>query len=186
MNRSLTTFGIATILGGLIMTTSQAAQNSFKSIYEIPVTRLGEKTPKTLENYKGKVLLIVNTASQCGYTPQYAGLENLQKKYSASGAFTVLGFPSNDFGRQEPGTAEEIKNFCDKNYKISFPLFEKNPVTPPNTQPLYAFLTQGQGAVGWNFEKFLVNKKGEIVKRFKSGVKPEDKELIEAIELALK
>lgn len=145
----------------------------------------GSKT--SLESYKGKVVLIVNTASKCGYTSQYAGLQEIYEKYKAKG-FVVLGFPSNDFGGQEPGSNEEIKKFCDLNYKVTFPLFAKAPVSGPETQPLFAFLTANapeKGPVKWNFEKFLLNREGKVVGRFRSAVKPTDAELTTAIEKAL-
>lgn len=157
-----------------------------KNIYDISVNDIkGNAT--TLQSYKGKTLLIVNTASECGYTPQYKGLQELQNHYSAKG-FTVLGFPSNDFGAQEPGSAEEIQQFCERKYKVTFPLFEKNPVSGNRIQPLYAYLIKNgpsQSAVEWNFTKFLVNKEGKIVGRYKSGVAPESEELKKAIEAQL-
>lgn len=157
-----------------------------KSIYEIPIKDIkGNST--TLQSYKGKTLLIVNTASECGYTPQYKGLQELQDQYSKKG-FTVLGFPSNDFGAQEPGSAAEIQQFCERKYKVTFPLFEKNPVSGNRIQPLYAYLVKNgpsASAVEWNFTKFLINKDGKVVGRYKSGVTPESEELKKAIEAQL-
>jgi glutathione peroxidase len=143
--------------------------------------------PVKLSTYKGKALLIVNTASECGYTAQYKGLQAIYDEYRSRG-FEVLGFPSNDFGGQEPGSNAEIKDFCERKFKVSFPLFEKNPVSGKQIQPLYSHLTKNApttGEVSWNFEKFLVSKDGRVVGRFKSKVTPESKELTQAIEKAL-
>ncbi|MBD1893450.1 glutathione peroxidase [Coleofasciculus sp. FACHB-129] len=142
---------------------------------------------KQLSEYGGKVLLIVNVASQCGYTPQYKGLEQLNQKYQDKG-LRVLGFPCNDFGAQEPGSNEEIMNFCTTNYGISFEMFDKVHAKGQEQHPLYARLTsavQPTGNVSWNFEKFLVSKQGEVVARFNSSVKPDSPELIAAIEREL-
>lgn len=155
-------------------------------LYSIPAQNLRNQ-PVDLAAYKGKVLLVVNTASKCGYTPQYKDLQALHEKYSAKG-FTVLGFPSNDFGAQEPGTAEEIGKFCEVNYGVKFPLFAKGPVKGEPIQPVYKFLTQDaaeKGDVSWNFEKFLVSKSGHVVGRFKSKVAPMSPELTGAVEKAL-
>lgn len=143
--------------------------------------------PKQLGDYAGNVLLIVNVASKCGYTPQYEGLEKLNQKYQSQG-LRVLGFPCNDFGAQEPGTNEEIQQFCTLNYGVSFEMFDKVHAKGAEKHPLYQTLTQAvepQGDVGWNFEKFLVSKTGEVVARFKSGVKPDSPELMAAIEQEL-
>jgi glutathione peroxidase len=142
---------------------------------------------KSLGDYAGQVLLIVNVASQCGYTPQYKGLEALNQKYSAAG-LRVLGFPCNDYGMQEPGSNAEIQTFCETRYGVTFPMFDKVHAKGPQQHPLYARLTQAvapQGDVGWNFEKFLVNKQGEVVARYPSSVSPESSELIGAIERTL-
>ncbi len=142
---------------------------------------------KSLGDYAGQVLLIVNVASQCGYTPQYKGLEALNQKYSATG-LRVLGFPCNDYGMQEPGSNAEIQTFCETRYGVTFPMFDKVHAKGPQQHPLYARLTQAvapQGDVGWNFEKFLVNKHGEVVARYPSSVSPESSELISAIEREL-
>ncbi len=156
------------------------------SIYDAPVNTLAGE-PANLTDYKGKALLIVNVASQCGLTPQYAGLQELHDKYSDRG-FEVLGFPCNQFGAQEPGTADEIKTFCETSYGVTFPLFEKIDVNGENRHPLYEQLTQKEDAEGkagdvvWNFEKFLVSPEGDIVQRFRPLVTPEDPTLVEAIE----
>lgn len=137
-----------------------------------------------LSVYRGKVVMVVNTASRCGYTGQYKELQQLQAQYEKQG-FTVLGFPSNDFAAQEPGTNEQIKSFCELNYKVTFPLFSKAPVTGEGKQPVYRFLTAGRPEVGWNFEKFLIDRKGQIAGRFLSKIEPKSKEVIAALESAL-
>jgi glutathione peroxidase len=124
-----------------------------------------------LERFRGNILLIVNTASRCGFTPQYEGLENLQQKFKAKG-FTVLGFPCNQFGQQEPGNSQEIAKFCDLNFHISFPLFEKIEVNGPQSHPLYQYLKAqapglfGTQAIKWNFTKFLIGRNGKVIKRY--------------------
>ena len=139
---------------------------------------LANGEPKNLSDYQGKVLLIVNTASKCGFTPQYTGLESLHQTYGERG-FSVLGFPCNQFGGQEPGSEEEIQSFCDLNYQTSFPLFSKIEVNGAASHPLYAHLKeQAPGVLGsqrikWNFTKFLVNQEGEVVKRYAPSTKPE-------------
>ena len=173
----------------------------------IPLTRIDGR-PDSLAEHAGKVLLVVNVASKCGLTPQYEGLEGLYKAYGAQG-FEVLGFPANDFGAQEPGTHEEIAEFCSLNYGVSFPLFAKADVTGAGKQPLYAALTaarpdkvgpaaefreklKGYGMtptedpeVLWNFEKFLIGREGAVIGRFAPGVAPGDPTLVSAIEAAL-
>ncbi|HEY0264559.1 MAG TPA: glutathione peroxidase [Granulicella sp.] len=182
------------------------------SLYDIPLETInGEAT--TLAPYAGKVLLIVNVASQCGLTGQYEGLEKLYNTYKHCG-FEILGFPANDFGAQEPGSNEEIQNFCTSKFNVTFPLFSKIPVTGPEKSPLYAALTAAQPAakvadpgfrdkidgflqkvhgkhvnqepeITWNFEKFLVNRKGEVVGRFAPDTLPDSPVLIEALEAVL-
>ncbi len=159
-----------------------------KSAYDFTVTDVEGKSV-SLNQYKGKVSLIVNTASRCGYTDQYKDLQKLYETYKAKG-FVVLGFPSNDFGGQEPGTNKEIKSFCETNFNVKFPLFDKGPVKGAQKQPLYKFLTEGadeklKGEVGWNFEKFLVDKNGVVVARYKSGVQPLDSSLTKTLEARL-
>ena len=154
-------------------------------LYNIPVKTIQGES-KTLADYKGKALLIVNTASQCGYTPQYAGLENIYKKYHEQG-FYVLGFPANDFGAQEPGAESEIKQFCEMKFKTTFPMFSKVVVKGASAHPLYSFLQKASGAeVQWNFGKFLISRSGKLLKYYPSKVEPESKELTDAIESALK
>lgn len=163
------------------------AEPAAPSLTAIPLKDIDGKET-ALKAYSGKVLLIVNVASRCGYTRQYTGLQALQEKYSAKG-FTVLGFPSNDFGGQEPGTEAEIKEFCSSTYKVSFPMFQKVKVKGAEKHPLYAALTGKQspvpGEVKWNFAKFLIGKDGTILKRWDSGTEPDDAELVAAIEAAL-
>lgn len=143
-----------------------------------------------LSKYKGRVVMLVNVASQCGFTPQYAALQALHKKYATKG-LTILGFPANDFGSQEPGSDEEISDFCRKNYGVEFDMFSKIAVTGTQKHPLYKLLTETKtdpefaGEVGWNFEKFLVGRDGRIVARFKSGVAPASDEIKKAVETAL-
>ena len=141
-----------------------------------------------LSQYKGKVLMIVNVASKCGKTPQYEPLQALYEQYGDQG-FAVLGFPCNQFGRQEPGSASEIRQFCTDNYDVTFPMFEKIEVNGADTAPLYTKLKSFEsdpGDVKWNFEKFLIGKNGEVVERFRTRVEPDDKKVIEAIEAELK
>jgi len=142
---------------------------------------------KQLSDYSGNVLLIVNVASFCGYTPQYDGLEKLNQQYRDAG-LRILAFPCNDFGAQEPGSNAEIVEFCTTNYGVNFELFDKVHAKGSEQHPLYAQLTSAvepTGDVAWNFEKFLISKQGEVVARFKSGVKPDSPELIAAIEKEL-
>jgi len=145
---------------------------------QIPVTRPDGSTAD-LSDYSGEVMLIVNVASKCGFTPQYEGLEALQRKYAGKG-FSVLGFPCNQFGAQEPGDAEEIASFCKLNYDVSFPLFGKIDVNGDNAAPIYKHLKDeapgllGSKAIKWNFTKFLVDRSGKVVKRYPPQAKPED------------
>jgi len=150
------------------------------SIYDFSATSI-EGNPVELSNYKDKVLLIVNTASQCGFTPQYQGLQSLYKKYSDRG-LVVLGFPCNQFRQQEPGSTSEIQSFCETRFGVSFPLFEKVDVNGINAHPLFKYLTKaapgllGTEGIKWNFTKFLVDRKGNVIKRYPSMTKPEDLE----------
>jgi glutathione peroxidase len=173
------------ILAALLLAQIVSAQT--KSLYAIPLKDIDGKDT-SLKAYQGKVLLIVNVASKCGFTPQYKGLEAIQKKYQAQG-FTVLGFPCNDFGSQEPGTPEEIKQFCSSTYDVTFPLFEKLHVKGNEQHPLYTALTGKEspfpGDIKWNFGKFVIGRDGKILKRFDSQAKPESPQVTEAIESAL-
>ncbi len=142
--------------------------------------------PAPLAAYQGKVVLIVNVASRCGFTPQYAGLEALYEKYKDRG-FVILGFPANNFGGQEPGTNEEIKTFCSSKYNVTFPMYSKISVKGDDKAPLYQFLTAATGSeIQWNFTKFLVDKNGKVVARFEPKVTPESPDVAEAIEKALR
>jgi glutathione peroxidase len=159
------------------------------SIYDFTMKDIdGEEV--TLSAYKGKVLLLVNTASRCGYTPQYEGLQKLYEKYMERG-FVVLGFPANNFLGQEPGTNAEIKQFCSAKFAVTFPMFAKISVKGDDQAPLYTYLTdkrtnpQYGGEIGWNFNKFLVGRDGKIVNRWGSKTAPENKDLVEAVEAAL-
>src|SRR5882672_7631871 len=157
------------------------------SVHEIAVKDIDGKDT-TLGAYKGKVLLIVNVASKCGYTPQYQGLETIYEKYMDKG-LTVLGFLCNQFGVQEPGTNEEIKQFCSSKYNVKFPMFDKIAVNGPKRHPLYVALAGDKspylGDIKWNFSKFLIGRDGKIIKRFDSKTAPESPEVIAAIEAAL-
>ena len=160
------------------------------SVYDFTLPSIDGK-PTSLATFKGKVLLMVNVASQCGYTPQYKGLESLFEKYKDKG-LVIAGFPANNFGSQEPGTNEEIKSFCSRTYRVSFPMFAKVSVNGEDKTPLYQFLTDKAahpstgGEIGWNFTKFLVNREGKVIARFDSSVEPESPELVKAVEQALK
>jgi glutathione peroxidase len=155
------------------------------ALYDIPISTL-DGSPSSLAPYQGKTLLLVNVASKCGLTPQYEGLEKLQKTYGDKG-FSVLGFPCNQFAGQEPGTSEEIAEFCSNTYGMSFPLFEKIDVNGQNRHPLYEQLTKAEDAEGkagditWNFEKFLVSPAGDVVARFRPQTAPEDAVVVDAI-----
>ena len=148
-----------------------------QSFYDLEAKTISEQNV-SLSQYKGKAVLVVNVASKCGFTGQYSGLETLYNDYKDKG-FTILGFPSNDFGAQEPGSNDEIATFCQRNYGVSFPMMAKIPVKGDNKHPVYSFLTSGDkpGEVGWNFEKFLIDADGKVVERYKSRVSPDSKEL---------
>ncbi|MCX6538348.1 MAG: glutathione peroxidase [Acidobacteria bacterium] len=154
------------------------------SLYDLKVTTLSGQ-PADLGAYRGKVVLVVNVASQCGYTPQYAGLEKLYREMAPRGV-TVLGFPSNDFGGQEPGTPEEIQQFCKRTYDVTFPLFAKVITKAgPDQSPVYAFLGETGNLPQWNFAKYVVDKNGKVVAFFPSRVPPDAAELRVAIEKAI-
>jgi glutathione peroxidase len=170
----------------LIMATSLSAGSG---LYNFTLNSIdGKATP--LSEYKGKVIMIVNVASKCGYTPQYSALESTYEKYKDKG-FVILGFPANNFGAQEPGTNEEIKTFCTRKYNVSFPMYAKISVKGDDQAPLYSYLTKDAnkavaGDIKWNFTKFLVDRNGNVVQRFEPAVTPDSKEVAEAIENALK
>jgi glutathione peroxidase len=170
----------------LIMASALYAASGF---YSFTLNSI-EGKPAPLANYKGKVVLVVNVASQCGYTPQYSALESIYEKYKDKG-FVILGFPANNFGAQEPGTNEEIKTFCTRKYSVSFPMYAKISVKGDDQAPLYAYLTKetGPGLTGdikWNFTKFLVDRDGKVVERFEPAITPDSKEVTSAIEKELK
>jgi glutathione peroxidase len=183
---------MAVLLTGCCATQARAQEKSGKEV--APVLRFTMNNlagkPVDLSKYRGKALLIVNVASECGYTPQYKGLQALHEKYAAQG-LAILGIPSNDFGSQEPGTNEQIADFCKKNYGVTFDLFAKVPVAGKDQTPLYRFLTSEQtnprlaGPVRWNFEKFLIGRDGSIVARFASDVEPDSDEVLRALRAAL-
>ncbi len=153
------------------------------SLHELTANTLGGAL-QSLAAYRGKVALVVNTASECGLTPQYAGLEKLYEQLRDRD-FVILGFPSNDFGRQEPGSAREIQTFCEKNYGVQFPMFEKLVTRGEDQSPVYRFLTEKHAAPEWNFHKYLVGKDGKVREAFSSATSPDSKELRAAIEAAL-
>ncbi len=171
-----------TLITALLMTT---AAFSASSIHEFTMNNIdGQATP--LASMKGKAVLVVNVASQCGYTPQYAGLQALYEKYKGQG-LVIIGVPANNFGGQEPGTNEDIKQFCSRKYSVTFPIMAKVSVKGGDQTPLYQYLTSTTGGeVKWNFTKFLVGKDGKPVQRFESGVSPDSPELAAAIEKALR
>jgi glutathione peroxidase len=170
-------------LGVLTMLTSSAFAAS--SVHEFTLPSI-DGAPAPLSAYKGKVVLIVNVASQCGYTPQYTGLEALYEKYKDKG-FVILGFPANNFGGQEPGTNEEIKTFCSSKYTVKFPMYGKISVKGSDQAPLYKFLTGATGGeIEGNFTKILVDGNGKVLSRFEPAVTPESPELVGAVEKALR
>jgi glutathione peroxidase len=181
---------IRLLLGFLAVSLSFAAPLfAGASVYDYTLPSI-DGQPTALSNYQGKVVLLVNVASRCGFTPQYSALESLYEKYKDQG-FVILGFPANNFGGQEPGTNAEIKSFCTLKYNVSFPMFAKVSVKGADCTPLYQYLTQQAnpaltGDIKWNFTKFLVDRSGKVVARFESPVKPDSPEVTSAIEKALK
>ncbi len=175
-------------LGLVFCTAATTLQAADSPLYGIPLRDIDGKET-SLKTYAGKALLIVNVASQCGYTRQYTGLEALYQKFKDAG-LVVLGFPCNDFGAQEPGDNAEIKEFCSTRFNVSFPLFDKLSIKGPDAHPLYTALTGAQspfpGPVKWNFSKFVINRKGTLEARFDSRTEPDSQELTRAIEAALK
>jgi glutathione peroxidase len=175
----------------LVLATLLLAATAFaaSSVYDFTLDSIDGK-PAPLANYKGKVLLLVNVASRCGFTPQYTALEATYEKYKDQG-FVILGFPANNFGGQEPGTNAEIKTFCSSKYMVTFPLYAKVSVKGDDQTPLYHFLTTDAnpsltGDIKWNFTKFLVDRNGNVVQRFEPATKPDSPEVISAIEKTLK
>jgi glutathione peroxidase len=181
---------LAAAAGGEDKKENPKKETHMTGIYDFKVADI-DGNDVNLADYKGKVLLIVNVASKCGFTPQYKGLENIYRQYKDKG-FEILAFPSNDFMGQEPGTNEQIKTFCQLNYQVSFPLFAKISVKGKDIHPLYKFLTEKStnpkfaGGITWNFNKFLIDRNGNIVNRFGSRTEPQSPEVIKAIEDALK
>lgn len=167
----------------------QTGGEKMKSIYDFTVKDIDGKDQK-LEQYKGKAIMIVNVASRCGFTPQYAGLQKIYQQYRDKG-LVILGFPANNFLGQEPGSNEEIKQFCSVNYQVTFPMFSKISVKGKDIAPLYKYLTEKEtnpkfaGDISWNFNKFLIDRQGKIIARFGSRTTPEDAEVIRAIEQTL-
>ena len=182
---SLATLSLVALIGWGV---ANAAED--KTVLDHKVEAIDGKEVDLQEKYKGKALLIVNVASKCGYTRQYAGLEELNRKYKDKD-FAVLGFPSNQFGKQEPGTNAEIHEFCKSTYDVTFDMYSKIDVNGESASPLYKELKEadakpkGAGPVKWNFEKFVVDKNGNVIARFPSATEPDDPELIAAIEKAM-
>jgi glutathione peroxidase len=186
---------VCLVLGLLVLAASRPAAAGDKGDTKVPpVLNFKMKSLSgedvDLARYQGKVILLVNVASKCGFTPQYKGLEALHEKYAKDG-LVVLGVPANDFGRQEPGTNEQISHFCQKNYAVKFDMLAKVPVTGPDQTPLYKFLTSKEtnprfgGPIHWNFTKFLISRQGEVVARYEPPVKPESATVTKAIETEL-
>jgi glutathione peroxidase len=169
---------------------SAQTKGSMTSVYDITVKDIDGK-PVKLDRYKGNVLMIVNVASECGFTPQYAGLQKIYQKYQSQG-LVILGFPANNFGGQEPGSEAEIKTFCTQRYKVTFPMFSKVSAKGSDIAPLYQYLTDRAsnpnfaGDISWNFNKFLIDRNGNTIARFDSSDEPESAEVMQAIEGALK
>ena len=177
---------ILTIVATLAAATAspKPAKEKAMSFFDLKAETI-DGASQALSAYKGKVVLVVNTASECGFTPQYAGLESLWKEYKTKG-LVLVGFPSNDFGGQEPGTAAEIKKFCSVKFGVSFPLFAKVKTKGEGQSDIYKFLAAKHGEPKWNFHKYLVGKDGHVVAAFPSKVTPESDELRGAIDAALK
>ena len=175
------------LLLGFAMTITSQADEKTPTVLDFKMKSLDGKEVD-LSKYKGKVVLIVNTASKCGATPQYEQLQDLYEEYGPKG-LEVVGFPCNQFGKQEPGSATDIREFCTQNYGVTFDMFSKIDVNGDNAAPLYKYLTskaEDSGPVKWNFEKFLIGKDGQILARFRTKVKPDDPEVVKAIQTALK
>ena len=182
--------GLILLAGLLPLAASESGAAGTNSPLQFTMTDIDGRMVD-LAQYRGKVVLIVNTASKCGLTPQYEALQAIHERYSDRG-FTVLAFPANNFNNQEPGTDEEIKSFCTLNYNVSFPLFSKISVKGDDIHPLYQYLTSKDtnpgfdGEISWNFTKFLVNRHGRVVARFEPRTKPDSEEVTEAVEGAIK
>jgi glutathione peroxidase len=180
---------LRTYFMGLVILLMSASLFAASSIYDFTLPSIDGK-PMPLADYKGKVILVVNVASRCGFTPQYTALESIYEKYKDQG-FVILGFPANNFGGQEPGTNAEIKTFCSAKYNVTFPLYGKVSVKGDDQTPLYKYLTTSAnpaltGDIKWNFTKFLVDRKGNVVQRFEPQTTPDSPEMVAAIEKSLK
>ena len=185
MSKTLAKLFVLSSLALLTAAPAYAESASCPAILKQTFNRLQDEAPQDLCQYAGKVVLVVNTASYCGYTKQYEGLEALYAKYGAKG-LVVLGFPSNDFGKQEPGNGKEIADLCYNTYGVKFPMFSKSVVSGPAPNPLYANLIKQSGKTpAWNFHKYLIDRNGKVVESFPSKVTPEDKILVGALEKAL-
>ena len=186
--RSWLYFGLVLLISNPMVGQEKKTEpmNADSKLYSFTVKTI-DGTARPLSDYKGKVLLIVNVASECGFTPQYKGLEEIYRKYKDKG-FVILGFPSNDFGEQEPGTEAEIKKFCESKYDVTFDLFSKGDVKGENITPLYSYLTkesESAHAIQWNFNKFLVDRDGRVVGYYPSKVTPTDSTFTQKIEVLL-
>jgi len=174
---------ILMLLVAATVTAQNKKENAMPPFYTFTMKTING-VDKSLADYKGKVVMVVNVASFCGYTPQYKELESIYKKYKDQG-FVILGFPANDFGKQEPGSDADIKSFCERNYGVSFDLFSKIVVRGANIHPLYKYLTTEtnfSGDIGWNFTKFLIDRNGNVVARYATKIKPDAPEVISKIE----
>jgi len=172
-------------LPGLVLTTAHVHAADCPPLLDTALPTLSDDKPASICQYRGKVLLVVNTASECGYTPQYEGLEKLYRRYRDKG-LVVLGFPSNDFGGQEPGSNREIAKFCEVNYGVSFPMFTKTSVAKGSANPFYEKLAQATGSrPGWNFHKYLVDRRGAKAVSFDTRVEPADPKFLKEIERLL-
>jgi len=183
-NRNLRTYFL-----GLVILLMSASLFAAGSIYDFTLNSIDGK-PMPLADFKGKVILVVNMASRCGFTPQYSALESIYEKYKDQG-FVILGFPANNFGSQEPGTNAEIKKFCSAKYNVTFPMYAKVSVKGDDQTPLYKYLTESAnptlaGEIKWNFTKFLVDRNGRVVQRFEPETTPDSPQVTSAIEKALK
>ena len=185
MKRLATGFCLGLLAMFIFSSAWAAEQGMCKTVLDYSFPRLLSGKPQSLCAYSGKVVLVVNTASECGYTPQYEGLEALYRRYEKRG-LVVAGFPSNDFGGQEPGSNKEVADFCQLNYGVSFPMFEKSAVSGPRANPLYAALAQRVGVVPrWNFHKYLIDRSGNRILSFETGVTPNDARIAREIERML-
>jgi glutathione peroxidase len=173
----------------LVVPKDRSGKENPEDFFKLPITTAGGKQ-SLMSQYRGRPLIIVNTASQCGFTPQYKALQEIYEKHKGAG-LEILGFPCNDFGAQEPGTESEITSFCEVNFGVSFPLFKKAPVLGKDKQPVFKYLTElanpdHRGDVAWNFEKFLIDKDGRLIERFRSTTKPDSEKFMQAVQRIMK